>query len=139
MKRLLGWVIGAALLAGCDNVGVLDPYGDELRSGSYEYDAYDDRGQLLYWGYVDVRVDGSGRITGRYLLPDQCSGAFGYRDDCEGFVYGRAYRDGDFEFEFDDGWLWNEGVADRRDEAFGRWEARYNGVREGGRFEMYPD
>lgn len=139
MRSKLWAVLAAVLLAGCDNVGVLDPVGDELRSGVYVYDAYSNRGRLMYSGYLELRVDAGGRISGYYELPDQCTDRFGYRVDCEGHVYGRAYRDGEFELEFDDGWLVNRGVVDRYDEAAGRWEARYDGIREAGSFEMYPD
>jgi hypothetical protein len=138
MIRILALVL-AVLLSGCDNVRVLSPSGDgALRSGLYVYDAYSSRGRLVYWGYLDLRVDGSGRISGTYRLPRQCTDRLGYEADCAGYIGGRADRDGGFQFGLDEGWLRSQGVADRYDEAAGRWETRFLGGGETGTFEMYP-
>lgn len=138
MTRILALVF-TILLAGCDNVRVLAPYSDgALRSGVYVYDAYSNRGRLVYSGYLELRVDGSGRIGGTYRLPRQCTDRRGFEADCTGYLGGRADRDGHFHFGLDEGWLRSQGVVDRYDEAAGRWETRFLGGGETGTFEMYP-
>lgn len=139
MIRTWGVLALVLLLAGCDHVSVLSPYSDgALRSGVYVYDAYSDRGRLVYWGYLELRVDGSGQITGSYRLPRQCTDRWGYEADCVGYVGGRVDRNGSFRFGLDEGWLRSQGVVDRYDEAAGRWETRFLGGGETGTFEMYP-
>lgn len=129
------------LLAGCDATGVLVPVsrGDfGLWSGQYAYDAYSDWGGIAYWGYLNLRVDTDGRITGTYRLPRQCSDRWGYEVDCAGYIGGRVYDDGSFRFGMDEGWLANRGTADSRGRAAGRWETRLLGGRGAGTFEMFP-
>ena len=129
----------ASALVACDGVGALDPYGSELESGRYEYEAYSDTGGRgpSWWGYLDIDVDYDGEIYGRYRLPDQCEDDFGYLVDCVGRVAGRAYSDGTVRFGLDEGWLENRGRVRRGDEVTGEYNTRLLGYREQGEFEMW--
>lgn len=137
---LAGALLLIALLAGCEAADLrLGGPGAriDLLSGSYDYRAWSDRYRdLAWWGYLDLRVDSSGRISGSYQLPRQCVDRFGRGIDCVGRVSGRVYRDGSLDFHLDDGWLRHEGTVDRRSDAFGRWWSRLSGHRDEGTFEL---
>jgi hypothetical protein len=128
------------LLASCEGIDLrLGGPGTrfDLVSGSYDYSARSDRfGDLAWWGQLDLRVDRSGRISGSYRLPRQCTDRFRRVVDCVGRVHGRVHRDGFVTFDLDDGWLRHEGVVTRRSDVFGDWWSRLVGDRDEGRFEL---
>ncbi len=133
------------LLGGCEDVAVSigGPVGASralFSSGLYSYRAWSDyshRGPV-WWGFVELRVEGGGRITGVYRLPRQCSDAYGLGADCVGRVGGRLYTDGMIRFGFDEGWLSHEGWVDRGSAITGRWESRVLGYQDRGTFELVP-
>lgn len=139
---------GVLLLAGCDavvgpggiGIGSGGGAGRWLDSGSYDYAAWSDRGgsRPAWWGYVDLRVERDGRITGSYELPWQCTDSYGYEATCYGRVGGRVYSDGTLRFGFDEGWLAHDGRVNRYSEVTGRWETRLLGYRDTGDFELVP-
>jgi hypothetical protein len=133
-------IVLALALAGCDadGVGVVGPGSrNYLVSGSYDYRAWSDRYRdLVWWGEVHLRVDSSGRITGSYRLPRQCSDRFGPGADCVGRIGGRVDRDGFVRLGFDEGWLSHEGWVDRRSDVSGDWWTRILGHGDEGRFEL---
>jgi hypothetical protein len=136
----VGLFLMLGLLAGCEAADIRFGAPDarvDLISGSYDYRARSDfYRDLAWWGELNLRVDGSGRITARYRLPRQCRDRFGRAADCEGRVAGRVYRDGRLDFYLDDGWLTHEGTVTRRSDVFGRWWTRLAGHRDEGRFEL---
>lgn len=132
-------------IAGCDGYGrgVFGPGGGDyttLHSGSYDYRAWSDYGSRgpVWWGYLELRVERGGEITGSYELPRQCVDAYGYEVTCYGRVGGRVYRDGTLRFGFGEGWLAHDGSANRRSEVTGRWDSRILGYRDEGTFELIP-
>lgn len=142
MTAILRAVLSASALLGlaaCEGVGGLDPYGSELDSGRYRYEAFSDGGGRgpSWWGYLDVEVDYDGRIYGHYRLPGQCEDDWGYLVDCVGRLAGRSYRDGTVRFGLDEGWLENRGRVRRGDEVTGEYNTRLLGYRDRGEFEMW--
>ena len=146
---LTGLVAALALLllAGCDAVVGPDGIGIGsgaagrwLDSGWYDYAAWSDFGgsRPAWWGYVELRVDRDGRITGRYELPGQCTDGYGFEATCFGRVDGRVYSDGRVRFGFDEGWLGHDGRVNRHSEVSGRWDTRLLGYTDRGDFELLP-
>lgn len=131
--------------AGCSDVGVavVGAGGGAqrwLQPGSYTYRAWSDfsRGGVAWSGYLDLRIEAGGVVSGFYRLPRQCTDAYGLLLDCVGRVGGRIYSDGLLRFGLDEGWLSHEGWVDRRSRATGRWESRILGYRDSGTFELVP-
>jgi hypothetical protein len=138
---LLASAAVVALLAACDANGfrVVGPASAAraLVSGSYDYTAWSHaHGDVAWWGIVDLRVESGGRVSGTYFLPRQCSDRFGPGADCVGHVGGRVFRDGEFTFGFDEGWLSHEGAVSRRSDVTGHWWTRILGFRDDGVFEL---
>ncbi|MBA2246344.1 MAG: hypothetical protein H0W11_15435 [Gemmatimonadetes bacterium] len=136
-------------LAACGDagvgVGVIGPGGTSsgqraLLPGLYAYRAWSDysRGGPAWSGYLELRVEAGGVITGFYRLPWQCRDAYRLEVDCVGRVGGRLYNDGTLRFGLDEGWLAHEGRVDRQSRVTGRWDTRILGYRDGGTFELLP-
>lgn len=138
--RRLAALLLPLLLAGCDAAGVIGVGGApavHLVSGTYDYSAYSDYGgRLAWWGTLYLEIDRFGEIRGRYLLPRQCAGAYGYEADCYGLVGGRVHDDGTIRFGLDEGWLANRGFVRSRYRATGDWDSRLLGYADGGRWEL---
>lgn len=133
------------LATGCSDVGagIIGSGaggGRWLDSGFYDYRAWSDfsRGGPVWWGTLEIRVQGGGQISGFYRLPRQCSDAYGFRVDCVGRVGGRILSDGRIRFGLDEGWLAHEGWVDRSSSVTGRWDTRILGYRDAGTFELVP-
>lgn len=142
-RRLLA-LAAALLLPACgDGYGLLTPGDDprgQLRSGTYLCRAWSDFGgpRPAWEGYLELEVVAGGEIRGSYLLPEQCTDAFGIPGDCFGQVGGRVYRDGLVRFGFDEGWIGNEGALRSRSRVSGNWDTRILGYSDSGTFELAP-
>lgn len=140
-------VLLLALTAACGDAGVTvagpgvgSSAQRSLLPGLYAYRAWSDysRGGPVWSGYLELRTEAGGVLTGFYRLPWQCTDAYRLEIDCVGRVGGRVYSDGTLRFGLDEGWLAHDGRIDRLSRVTGRWESRILGYRDGGTFELLP-
>ncbi len=70
--------------------------------------------------YLELRVDGSGQISGTYRLPRRCTDRWGYERTAPATSV-VVWIVMDISVRLDEGWLRSQGVVDRYDEAAGRY------------------